>query len=47
MIFGQTHLMFLEHLFTLGTEMLVAAILGSSSQHVDPGAGKEILEFSP
>lgn len=32
---------------TLGTEMLVAAILRSSSQHVDTGAGKEILEFSP
>ena len=32
---------------TLGTEMLVAAILGSSSQHVDTGAGKEILEFFP
>lgn len=32
---------------TLGTEMLVTAILGNSSQHVDTGAGKEILEFPP
>ena len=31
----------------LGTEMLVTAILGNSSQHVDTGPGKEIFEFSP